>query len=65
MHGFAHFWMSVVGGSRRPTRPSGSVKGEHPKYIQAQIGHSSINVTMDTVNRAAADRLGEQIFDAN
>ena len=45
-------------------------QGEHPKYIQAQMGHSSINVTMDTyghlldtVNRAAADRLGEQIFD--
>jgi len=36
------------------------------------MGHSSINVTMDTcghlmdtVNRAAADRLGEQIFDGS
>jgi hypothetical protein len=36
------------------------------------MGHSSINVTMDTyghlmdtVNRAAADRLGEQILDGS
>ncbi len=40
--------------------------GEHPKYIQAQMGHSSINVTMivyghlmDAVNQDAASRLGK------
>jgi integrase len=40
-------------------------QGEHPKYIQSQLGHSSITVTMDiyghlmdTVNRGAANRLG-------
>jgi integrase len=44
-------------------------QGEHPKYIQSQMGHSSINVTMDTyghlmntVNRDAASRLGEQVL---
>ena len=38
--------------------------GEHPKYIQSQMGHSSIKVTMDvyghlmqTTNRQAADKL--------
>ena len=40
-------------------------QGEHPKYIQSQLGHSSINVTMDiyghlmeTVNHEAAGKLG-------
>jgi integrase len=44
-------------------------QGEYPKYIQAQLGHSSINMTMDTyghlmktVNRQAAGRLGKAIF---
>ena len=39
-------------------------QGEHPKYIQVQMGHSSINVTMDTyghlmkpVNQEASRRL--------
>ena len=37
---------------------------EHPKYIRAQMGHSSINVTMDTyghlmnpINRDASNSL--------
>ena len=44
-------------------------QGEHPKYIQQQMGHSSIKVTMDTyghlmeaTNYEAAKRLGETIF---
>jgi integrase len=44
-------------------------QGEHPKYIQTQMGHSSINVTMDTyghlmkmVNRESARRLDMTIF---
>jgi integrase len=44
-------------------------QGEYPKYIQAQLGHSSINMTMDTyghlmerVNRQAASRLGKAVF---
>ncbi|MBW2062760.1 MAG: tyrosine-type recombinase/integrase [Deltaproteobacteria bacterium] len=44
-------------------------QGEHPKYIQIQMGHSSINVTMDTyghlmnpVNREASGRLDTAIF---
>lgn len=44
-------------------------QGEHPKYIQSQMGHSSITVTMDTyghlmntVNRDAASKLGEQVL---
>lgn len=43
-------------------------QGEHPKYIQSQLGHSSINVTMDiyghlmqTVNQKAASRLGKTV----
>ena len=47
-------------------------QGEHPKYIQVQMGHSSINVTMDiyghlmdTTNRGAANRLGETVFSGN
>jgi len=44
-------------------------QGEHPKYIQTQMGHSSINVTMDTyghlmnpVNREASNRLEIAVF---
>jgi integrase len=44
-------------------------RGEHPKYIQSQMGHSSINVTMDvyghlmrTVNQGAAKGLDEAVF---
>lgn len=44
-------------------------QGEHPKYIQSQLGHSSINMTMDiyghlmdTVNRKAASLLGRSIM---
>ena len=43
--------------------------GEHSKYIQGQLGHSSIKVTMDTyghlmdiVNRKAVNLLGRSIF---
>lgn len=44
-------------------------QGEHPKYIQAQMGHASINVTMDTyghlmnpVNQEASKKLDEAVF---
>jgi len=44
-------------------------QGEHPKYIQSQLGHSSINVTMDiyghlmeTVNHEAAGKLGKTVL---
>lgn len=47
-------------------------QGEHPKYIQNQLGHSSINVTMDvyghlmnTVNQESAKRLDSVIFKNN
>ncbi len=47
-------------------------QGEHPKYIQAQMGHSSINVTMDvyghlmkTVNQESAKRLDLAVFEKN
>jgi integrase len=47
-------------------------QGEHPKYIQSQMGHSSINVTMDTyghlmksVNRLASSKLDEAVFGGN
>ncbi|MBW1774482.1 MAG: site-specific integrase, partial [Deltaproteobacteria bacterium] len=47
-------------------------RGEHPKYIQVQMGHSSINVTMDTyghlmkaVNQDAAKGLDEAVFGKN
>ncbi|MBW2608368.1 MAG: site-specific integrase [Deltaproteobacteria bacterium] len=47
-------------------------QGEHPKYIQVQMGHSSINVTMDTyghlmnnVNQESAKRLDSTIFQEN
>lgn len=42
---------------------------EHPKYIQAQMGHSTIKLTMDTyghlmdtINKDAASRLGKSVF---
>jgi integrase len=45
-------------------------QGENIKYIQNQLGHASIKVTMDTyghlmkdVNREAANRLGNAIFE--
>jgi len=44
-------------------------QGEYPKYIQAQLDHSSITMTMDIyghlmkrVNQKAAARLGSAIF---
>ena len=44
-------------------------QGENPKYIQNQMGHSSINVTFDVyghlmkdTNQKAARKLGEKIF---
>ena len=44
-------------------------QGEHPKYIQSQLGHSSIQVTMDVyghlmtdVNQEAAIKLGKSVF---
>jgi integrase len=44
-------------------------QGESPKYIQAQLGHASIQVTMDRyghllpdVNRQAARRLEDSLF---
>lgn len=47
-------------------------QGEHPKYIQTQMGHSSINVTMDTyghlmnpVNKQASARLDQTVFQEN
>ncbi|MBW1870187.1 MAG: tyrosine-type recombinase/integrase, partial [Deltaproteobacteria bacterium] len=46
--------------------------GENPKYIQHQMGHSSIRITYDTyghlmktVNKEAASRLGDAIFGAD
>lgn len=45
---------------------------ENPKYIQAQMGHSSINVTYDIyghlmkdTNQKAASKLGDAIFEAD
>jgi integrase len=44
-------------------------QGENPKYIQTQLGHSSIQLTMDVyghlmkdVNQEAATRLGSTVF---
>ena len=44
-------------------------QGEHPKYIQDQMGHSSINVTMDVyghlmtkVNVKSANKLAKTVF---
>lgn len=45
--------------------------GTNPKYIQHQLGHASIKITMDTyghlmkdVNQEAANRLGDAIFNS-
>ena len=45
------------------------VLGENPKYIQNQMGHSSIKITFDTyghlmntVKKEAANRLGNGVF---
>ena len=47
-------------------------QGEHPKYIQEQMGHSSINITMDVyghlmkaVNSEATRKLQQAIFEKN
>ncbi len=47
-------------------------QGEHPKYIQVQMGHSSIKITMDiyghlmnSVNREAACKLGRCVLGGN
>ncbi len=47
-------------------------EGEHPKYIQSQMEHSSINVTLDTyghimntINHESAKRLDSPIFQEN
>ncbi len=44
--------------------------GANPKYIQSQMGHSSIRITLDTyghlmkdVNQEAAIKLGKAIFE--
>jgi integrase len=44
-------------------------QGEHPKYIQSQMGHSSISVTMDVyghlmegINVLATERLDATLF---
>jgi len=44
--------------------------GANPKYIQSQMGHSSIRITLDTyghlmkeVNQEAAVKLGKAIFE--
>jgi integrase len=47
-------------------------QGENPKYIQAQLGHSSINMTFDiyghlmkNINPQAASKLGDAIFNTD
>ena len=47
-------------------------QGEHPKYIQGQMGHASINITMDVyghlmkdVNSEAPLKLEKAIFEKN
>lgn len=55
----------------RPTYASIQIDlGENPKYIQTQMGHSSIKITFDTyghllktVNRDAEHRFGNAIFE--
>lgn len=52
----------------RPTRAALLIEqGEHPRVIQARLGHSSIKTTLDTyghllegLDQAAADRLDEK-----
>ncbi len=57
-HDLRHTWTSLL-----------IDQGENIKYIQNQIGHSSIKITLDTyghllkdVNKEAANRLGNVIF---
>jgi integrase len=57
-HDLRHTWTSLL-----------IDQGENIKYIQNQIGHSSIKITLDTyghllkdVNKEAAKRLGNVIF---
>jgi integrase len=57
-HNFRHTYASLL-----------IAQGDHPKYIQSQLGHSSINVTMDiygnlmeTVNHEAASKLGKTVL---
>lgn len=47
-------------------------RGEHPKYIQTQMEHSSINVTMDTyghlmkkANREGTERFEKAVLGKN
>jgi len=58
-HDLRHTWASLL-----------IDQGENIKYIQNQMGHASIKVTMDTyghlmkdVNKEAASRLGNAIFE--
>ena len=44
-------------------------QGQHPKYIQSQLGHSTINVTLDicghlmeALNHEAAGKLGKTVL---
>jgi integrase len=58
LHGLRHTYASLL-----------IAQGEHPKYIQAQMGHASINITMDVyghlmekVNVRSASRLAMTVF---
>jgi hypothetical protein len=49
-----------------------SAQGKHPKYSQRQLGHSSINLTMDiyrhlmeTVNHEPGGKLGRTALGEN
>ena len=60
-HDLRHTWISLL-----------IDQGENIKYIQNQAGHSSIKTTIDTyghlmkdVNKEAASRLGNAIFEQN
>ena len=57
-HDFRHTYASLL-----------IAQGEHPKYIQMQLGHSSIKITMDVyghllekVNVKSANRLARTVF---
>ena len=58
LHGLHHTYASLL-----------IAQGEHPKYIQMQMGHASINITMDVyghlmekVNVKSASRLAMTVF---
>jgi integrase len=58
LHGLRHTYASLL-----------IAQGEHPKYIQMQMGHASINITMDVyghlmekVNVKSASRLAMTVF---